>query len=131
MSNSWISIAGETDRALEEELAAKLSTRKASGKPSNEEVEYVSSLTGPLCSGVVGVSREDEERLRRLCKLWEIEFKPFTISSHRKFIGPVIVAAKRLLLRILMPVLKELIAQQQDFNAEVVCSLAAKSENSK
>ena len=57
------------------------------------------------------------EKLRRLCQLWEVDIRVGEITSHRKFIGPIIVQVKKILFPIIRFILKDLIREQRDFNA--------------
>ena len=85
-----------------------------------------------LCDGSLKLSKKRLEKLRRLCQLWEVNLKPAEITSHRKVIGPLIVAVKKLVYPILKVLLKETIKQQRDFNAAAVAliaDLANESEN--
>lgn len=70
------------------------------------------------------VSDSHLDKLRRLCQLWDLELKPAAISSHRPVIGPLIVALKRALARVVGVIMREPLAHQRDFNAVTISLLA-------
>lgn len=63
------------------------------------------------------------EALRRLCQIWDVDLKQPAITSHRKFIGPIIVAAKRIVFPILRTFMRDTLRQQRDFNAQAIALL--------
>ena len=82
---------------LAETLSERLSQRIKSGKFKQEDVTYVSRLSLFPISDASSISPSSLENLRRLSETFEIKFEPQTISSHRKFIGPLIVFSKKIL----------------------------------
>lgn len=88
------------------------------------DLEYISNLRLSLLDRELSVSDDTLERLRALCALWEVDLKPGAITSHRKLIGPIIVAAKKLAFPILRAFLKDSFRRQRDFNAAVVVLLS-------
>jgi hypothetical protein len=66
------------------------------------------------------------ENLRALAKNWEPELLSPLVSSHRRFVGPLIVFIKRLILPILAALLRPTFSQQRDWNEQVVLSQLAK-----
>lgn len=81
-----------------------------------DEVEKVSHLTKKLFRGDTPMPIEVEEQFRRLCRFTEMGLPvQFSISSHRKFVGPVIVFMKRCLLALLRPVLADTMTSIRSF----------------
>jgi hypothetical protein len=64
------------------------------------------------------------ELLRRLAATWNFRFDMGVasrgITSHRKFLGPVIVTAKRFLLSLLSGPLEKLFSEQRHFNSTLL-----------
>ena len=60
------------------------------------------------------------EKLRTLCKFWDVDPTVGQISSHRKYIGPLIVKAKMALFSVLRVLLKPSYEKQRNFNAQVI-----------
>lgn len=121
---NWI-IFGEKDcKSLENELGDSVSSRIAAGKFSDANVRYISDMHLALAPQGLEISEESLEKLRRLCQLWDVDIRPSRISSHRKFIGPLIVKAKELLYPMLRVFLKDFIRQQRAFNAATIALIA-------
>ena len=124
----WIKILGEEAPALERELSGAVSARVEKGEYAVRDIEYISALKRPLATQTLKLSPDRLEKLRRLCQLWDIELKATHIESHRKILGPLIVAVKKMLLPILRVLLKDMIRQQRDFNAAAIRLLAELSD---
>lgn len=115
---------GKQDLALEQRVLAQLTQRMNKCKFKAEDVAYVKSLSLFPVKDASNIDDETLERLRRLCEVWEVQFKSPKITSHRAIIGPLIVFVKRLLYPLLQVFLKEPFAQQRKFNAEALSLLA-------
>ena len=74
--------------------------------------------------GVLQVSNDQLEKLRRLCQVWDVDIRPGEITSHRPIIGRVIVAGKKLLFPVIRALLKNYLSQQREFNAAAISLLA-------
>ena len=120
---TWLSVAGEAAPDIARELSEAVEQKIAQGKYRREDVEYIGRIKRQLVDGTLDVSESKLEKLRRLCQLWEVDIKPSEISSHRPFIGPVIVAFKKLLFPILRVLLKDTLRQQRDFNSAAISLL--------
>lgn len=122
----WLTNNSELSSVLE----ARLRSRIENGAFRHEDIAYISRLSLFPVSDASSISPQCLENLRRLSEIFEIKFEPQNISSHRRFFGPIIVFAKKILFRIFRTVLKDSFAQQTKFNAEVVsfvAQLAARS----
>lgn len=115
---------GKQDLELEKHVLGLLSKRMEKCKFKVEDIAYVKSLSLFPVKDASNIDEETLERLRRLCEVWEVQFKAPKITSHRALIGPVIVFVKRLLYPLLQVFLKEPFAQQRKFNAEALSLLA-------
>ncbi len=124
----WISVPQESPVSvleLERSLQGRVREKIASGSFKEGDVRYVQDVTFLPVRHRLNVSNEVLERLRRLCQLWEVDLvAPRKLSSHRKFIGPLIVAAKRCMFPILRVFFKDTLRRQRDFNAQVIATLA-------
>lgn len=125
---TWIEVPTDTP-ASGEQLASLMSERVrrhlTEGHYKQGDIDFVRDVSFLPVKGQLDVSDQLLERLRRLCQLWEVDLlAPRQLSSHRKFIGPLIVAAKRLAFPILKIFLKDTLRRQRDFNAQVIVTLA-------
>ena len=122
--SGWLSAGAINSVALEGSASAAVAARIAEGKFKRTDVEYISRLNLPVVEGALNVSDRQLEKLRRLCQLADVDLVPARISSHRPFIGPLIVAGKKVLFSILKVLLKDTLRKQRDFNAAVISYLA-------
>ena len=120
----WIKVLGEEDQTLERSITDAVKSKIDRGEFSEKDINYVATLERPLLPGELSVSATRMEKLRRLCQLWDIELRVGKIESHRKVMGPLIVAAKRMLIPVLKAIFKDMIRQQREFNAEAIKLLA-------
>ena len=117
-------MCGEADANLEQRVATQVQNRIAAGQFAARDVEYVSKLSRPIFSGSTQLDDDSLEKLRTLCKLWDVDIRPAAITSHRKFVGPIIVKCKQIFFPLLRVLLKDFIAQQREFNATAITLLA-------
>lgn len=115
---------GAKDSDLETRVLDQLSLRMSKKGFKEEDIAYVRSLSLFPVTDASNIDDGTLEKLRRLCEVWEVQFKTPKITSHRPIIGPVIVFAKKLIFPLLQVFLKEPFAQQRKFNAEVLSLLA-------
>lgn len=120
----WLTMGGEADEALARTLESRVAQRISAGAYSIDNVKYIAKMHLWLCTSTLSVSDETLEKLRRLCQLWDVDVRVREISSHRKFVGPVIVAVKKILFPIVRVLLKDFIRQQRSFNAAAIAVLA-------
>lgn len=120
---SWITICGESAEGLERSLDERVRAKISSGEFKDENVSYIRDVNLQAIEGSASLSDDTLERLRRMCQVWDADLRPFTITSHRKVIGPVIVGAKKLLFPLFKGFFKDFISQQKSFNAEVLSYL--------
>jgi hypothetical protein len=122
-SDCWIRVGGTPSPELSTQLESKVSVlRQREDFPPNHE-EDIRKLVLSTASGEFVTSPDRLARLRRLCQIYGVRIRPETITSHRKIIGPVIVAVKKVLFRVVEGLLGKTIKHQRDFNAEVVALL--------
>lgn len=130
MTKNWINLPDSSEsQRLEGEVARRVTAKVEAGEYNTEDIRYVSKLARPLVANQVSLSDERLEMLRRVCQLWDINFRATDITSHRPVIGPVIVAIKRALMPILKILMRDVINQQRDFNAAAVILLAEISQS--
>lgn len=126
---SWMTVCGHGNSSLQDEIARDAQETRARVNVVSDYEEYVRTLCilgddSPRFMGNLSLNAEQLELLRRLCKMYDIEIRPHEISSHRRVIGPCIVAAKRVLFRIIAALLGPTLRQQREFNATAVTLLA-------
>ena len=127
----WLQVPGADSEMLAEHLSVRASERTKRHEYLLEEVEYVATRPLSPASATLRIAPERLERIRTLCKLWDVDIRTLNITSHRKIIGPIIVALKKLLYRFLKALLKDTLRQQRSFNAEAVSLLVDLSNESR
>ena len=130
-ANDWISVQGKPDPKLGADLQARVESRISAGEYTWHNVAYVEKVSLAAVEDARNISDERLEKLRRVCQLWDVHLKGTEITSHRKFIGPIIVAFKKIFYKILAVLLKDFVRQQKSFNAGVVSLLAELSAEEK
>jgi hypothetical protein len=119
----WLSVSGTASAALEQRISERLAAVAGSDSQRARDLARVRALAvwGERAGGVTSAHRLD--LLRRLCQLYAVEIEARPLSSHRRLIGPVIVAAKRVLFSVLTPLLGPSFKHQAEFNAVTVMLL--------
>jgi hypothetical protein len=128
---SWLNIRGKDAPDIAEALEQSVNAKVAAGKFRREDIEYIARIDRQLVKGTLDVSDSRLEKLRRLCQLWEVDLKAGEITSHRRIIGPFIVAFKKLLLPMVRVLFKDTLRQQRDFNAATISLLTELSQEKK
>lgn len=89
------------------------------------ETRDIARLERTLFPKEFEVENEPLERLRVLARLYRCEIQPpHAIKSHRKFIGPFIVAAKKLLWPVINLHMEPCLDQLQEFHSHLLYSHA-------
>lgn len=123
-AEDWLTVCGRADAALAGELEnLSIERMKAKGY-TKEDVDYIRKFKQPLIAGGLDIEGKELEKLRTLCKLWDVELKCSEITSHRPIIGHFVVAAKKLMFPVIRVLLKDTFKQQRDFNAAAISMLA-------
>jgi len=104
-------IAGEQGGRAFERVRARLADRVARSVLDPQEVERVSAMRLHTFVGDDAAS----EIFRRCCVTWEVD-RPARITSHRAVIGPLLVALKRAVRRMLRFQTEAPLSRQRDFN---------------
>ena len=90
------------------------------------EIRHVEDLSKTLFPPNFVISEEHRERFRTLCAFSQTRLRPAReITSHRRFIGPVIVLVKRLSWPFIELHLRDTFRSLAEFNARSVEQLAA------
>ena len=97
------------------EIERRLEERRQRGLVDAAEIERVSAATPATLEGDGILS----DAFRRCCETWEVD-RPIEIRSHRAVLGPVLVAAKRLLLRLLRFHTETAWRRQREFNRNLL-----------
>lgn len=117
---SWLSVAGAEVPELAASLAVSVRGWAESGAMPVGEPARVASVSTGIAKGSFSTSRERLELLRELCHIYSAGIQSEKITSHRPVIGPVIVAAKKMLFRVIASLLGPTFRFQRDFNARVI-----------
>jgi hypothetical protein len=117
---SWFSILGRDDSQLAEVIEQRVRRRIDSGAYSQKDRVYMEHHRLPLLEGYLEAELEVLEGLRQMAQASDVRLIPPTISSHRPYIGPVIVGIKKALFRVLEVLLREQLRRQRDFNARTL-----------
>jgi hypothetical protein len=108
-------IVGPEGAAAVEIVRRRLAERLEHGVLTEVEIERVQSAPLPRIAGE-GMTLE---AFRRCCITWEIDRQP-AITSHRPIVGPVLVAAKKLVRRALRFHIEPFVQKQAHFNWNVL-----------
>lgn len=106
----WLRPNARIDRAVAERVEARLAERIARGVILPDEVERVGGATLRILS-----SATESEAFRNCCVNWELDGDE-SITSHRRFVGPILVAVKTVVRRALRFQYEGFVAQQRAFN---------------
>lgn len=123
-SLTWIDSGDSGDVALQQRVEKRFADLVARYGLSKHDLDCVRTIDRSVVKDELRVSALQFERLRQLAQLHAVDFRVQGITSHRKFVGPLIVAAKKLLFPMLKVFLKDTLREQRAFNALVVSSLA-------
>lgn len=117
---NWFSVGGFDCDELGSSIKSRLADTVTEGVMPKDEVERVANLSTSISSGSFVVSPKRLELLRGLCHLYSAGIRAEKITSHRRVLGPVIVAFKQALFRVLSVLLGPSFQFQRDFNAGVI-----------
>ena len=95
-----------------------------------DQKKYLQALTFELRLDPNSINESFLDKTRTACQLWDVDLRSQHITSHRKFVGPVIVYAKKLIAPVIKFFLKDFIRQQKDFNAAIL-ALVIEGKNKK
>jgi hypothetical protein len=85
-----------------------------------DEQQRVAKLSTAIAKGAFVVTPERLELLRGLCQIYSAGIRAERISSHRRYLGPLIVFFKKALFRVISALLGPTFSYQRDFNAGVI-----------
>ena len=119
-------VSGDLRLDLETKVKSALRARlDAHESYSRDEVEKVGKRNFRLLPEGYRISEDEEETLRALASRYRVSIRPaHAIRSHRKFIGPVIVHAKKLIWRVLDFFIKGTLEHMEDFQRVLIRSQA-------
>ncbi len=101
------------------EVQERVRQKREAGFYSEEEIRRVTQLELEVTEVAAGFQSEIEEHLAALNDAWDTAAEP-VITSHRKGLGPWIVAAKRALRRATRPYITLVLARQVAFNSRLL-----------
>ena len=92
--NSWLFVQGVVDTELQRELRSSVEAKITAGAFTTDFVKVVAKMQPGVLKAALQASDVQLEALRRLCQIWDVDLKPAPITSHRKFIGPIIIGCQ-------------------------------------
>lgn len=104
---------------LMEEIKERVRQRKASGFYSEEEIRRITQMELEVREVLPGYRDELDFHLTTLNEIWDPK-EPEPLTSHRRVIGPVIVALKRIVQRLGRPLIGLALARQARVNSHLV-----------
>lgn len=113
---TWLQVTGKEDP----ELALNIQKQAEALNLDPKHIQDIKELSFRLVDSDLDLDSEMLNKLRMACQLWDVDLRMNNITSHRKFIGPVIVFIKKLFAPFIKFFLKDFIRQQKDFNAAVI-----------
>ena len=120
-------IGGVEDTVIEERISSRLRNAISNGNIKEWDLEYLSRYRLRLLEQSSSLSDRQLELTRRLTIYWDIQNIKVNLSSHRRFVGWVIVLMKRFIYPIIRAALKEEISKQREFNGALIELLAMPS----
>ena len=113
---------GALNDSIESAVRARVN---ASEEYTWAETKDIAAMNRKLFPDGFEVDSEPLERLRVLARLYRCEIQPpHSIKSHRKIVGPLIVAAKRMLWPIINLHMEPCLDQLQEFHSHLLYSHA-------
>ena len=111
---------------LEQQISSTLTARLNQNQLYNlSEVDQIASYPFRLFPTDFELTEDETTKMRALCTLSQCQLRPATsITSHRRFIGPVIVFIKKLSWPFIKLHLKETLAGIQGFQSWNVKTIA-------
>jgi len=104
---------------LMEEIKERVRQRKASGFYSEEAVRRITQMELEIQEVLPGYRDELDLHLGTLNEIWDPK-EPEPITSHRRVVGPAIVALKRVVQRLGRPFIGLALARQARVNSHLV-----------
>jgi O-antigen chain-terminating methyltransferase len=102
------------------QIQERVLEKKKAGVYTDEEIREVSELKNQISPQQGGSYGELALHLRRLHHNWEVANSAALITSHRKILGPFIVALKKIGFRIFRFIAHPFVIRQTEFNAASV-----------
>lgn len=114
------------DMALDARIEERLERRLADvPNYTHLEIDTVTNLDCRLFPPGFELSEEASKEFRTLCQTSQVTIpRPTMFSSHRKYLGPLIVFAKKLTWPLVQIHLKQTLTSMSEFNSQVVMQLA-------
>ena len=116
----WFLIGGNPAPEIAKTIQEAVRNDSTSGvMPVGEEVR-VAGFSASLSHDTFMASPELMNLIRSLCQLYGRGVQAQKIQSHRRVIGPVIVAVKKVMHRLVLALLGPSFQFQREFNAHVI-----------
>jgi len=104
---------------LMEEIKERVRQKKAAGFYSEEELRRITQMELEVQEVLPGYRDELDFHLTTLNDIWDPK-EPEPIASHRRVLGPALVALKRVIQRLARPVIGLALARQTRVNSHLV-----------
>ncbi len=112
--------------SLQGEIQAQLDARLR-GNPrhyNTSEIQAIALTETHLFPTGFQLTESETEEFRALCNFSQVSLRPARITSHRKYLGPIIVFLKRCSWPLLQVHLKNVFAGVQEFQIRSVVTMA-------
>lgn len=116
----WFLIGGNSAPEIAKSIREAVRNDVTSGAMPADEEARIAAFSTSLSHGSFVASPERIELIRSLCQLYGRGVQAQKIQSHRKMIGPAIVAVKKVIHRLLLALLGASFSFQREFNAHVI-----------
>lgn len=121
--NGLISSGIDNPAAVEHSISSHLQERLGEHY-STTEIEHISALDSALFPADFELNEVDSNTFRSLARLSHCALKPAHLQSHRKIIGPFIVAVKKLIWKFMKVHLEHAFDGLQEFCSWMVYNQA-------
>ena len=116
----WLLVNGEVAGIVAETAAADVAKRIAAGLYASHDPVNISQRKIAGLSWELTCDNASLENVRALARDWEVAVTPPIITSHRPFLGPIIVAFKKIVYPFVEAVLRPTLKTQREWNGHVV-----------
>lgn len=120
----WLKFGEYPTDTLEKELKTATDSRIERGDFAHRDIEYIRHLHLRFLDRENDIDDALLEKIRHLCRVWDLRIGAMNVTSHRKYLGPFIVAAKKLVIPLVRLALADVIKQQREFNGVAISVLS-------
>lgn len=119
----WLFVCGESDRQLAKNLAESVAALRSEKGFTESDQAQIQALSFAVTREGFSTTPERMEQIQRLCQLFSMNLRPTNPTSHRPFIGPIIVGVKKVLFPLVNALFGPTFRNQREFNSIVLALL--------